>query len=442
MNDLYQLPQFNFKSKKNKKKKKDSIAVLGLAVLLASVFGFLAGMGPSLYFYFQVQDYLEKAEIAPIVLETEEGVEEYTPAVPQEKVVVEVAEKASPAVVSIIVSKNVPLTEDNYINPFKEFEEFFGPVPDDFQLPEYRQEETEKREIGGGSGFIVSEDGMILTNKHVILEEEADYAVFTNDGRSFSASVLARDPFKDLAILKIEQDKEIDETGEPSLESFPVLKMGDSDTLKIGQTVVAIGNALGEFRNTVSVGVVSGLGRQITATGGEFVTTLKDVIQTDAAINKGNSGGPLLNLRGEVVGINTAIASGAQSIGFSIPINDAKRAVSQVKEKGEIVYAFMGVRYLVVNKEIQEENKLPIDYGAWIQRGDQGEPAVLPDSAAEKAGIKEGDIILELDGKQVTEKETLSDIILDYDPGDAVDLKVLRAGKEITLKIILGKKSG
>ena len=444
MDEFYNLPQFNLKKKKKaRKKEKTGVVVIAIAVLLSSVFGFLAGSASSFYFYLQTKDYLEKANI-PLVSLDEEGKEnqEYTPVVPQEKVIVNAVEKASPAVVSIVVSKDVPVMEEYYVNPFDEFEDFFGPVPDDLQVPQYRQKGTEKKEIGGGSGFIISEDGMILTNKHVVLEEEADYTVFTNDGRSFSAEVLARDPFKDLSVLKIEQDKEVDSSGEIEMESFPVLGMGNSDNLKIGQTVIAIGNALGEFRNTVSVGVISGLGRKVTATGGEFVATLEDVIQTDAAINKGNSGGPLLNLRGEVVGINTAIASGAQSIGFSIPINKAKRAVEQVREEGKITYAFMGVRYFMINEEIQEENDLPVDYGAWIQGGAEGEPAVVLDSAADEAGVEEGDIILEFDNKKVTEENTLSDIILDYKPGDRVSLKVLRAGEEMTMDITLGEKSG
>lgn len=443
MDEFYQLPQFNLKRKK-KKRKKSNFALFALVVLLASVFGFLAGTGSSLYFYFQTRNYLEKANIPSVSLEKGgiNGEEKYTPLVPQEKAIMEAVEKASPAVVSIVVSKDVPVMEEYYVNPFEDLEDFFGPLPDDLRVPEYRQKGTEKKEIGGGSGFIISEDGMILTNKHVVLEEDADYTVFTNDGRSFSAKVLARDPFKDLSILKIEQDKEVDESGELDLESFPVLEIGDSDSLKIGQTVIAIGNALGEFRNTVSAGVISGLGRKVTATGGEFVATLEDVIQTDAAINKGNSGGPLLNLRGEVVGINTAIVSGAQSIGFSIPINKAKRAVSQVKEKGEITYAFMGVRYFLVNKKVQEENDLPVDYGAWIRGGSKGEPAVVPGSAADEAGIRSGDIILEFDGKKITEERSLSDIVLEYNPGDTVSLKVLRAGEEMTTEITLGEKSG
>ncbi|KKU95232.1 MAG: protease Do, partial [Candidatus Amesbacteria bacterium GW2011_GWB1_48_13] len=168
--------------------------------------------------------------------------------------------------------------EQYYVNPFGELGDPFG-----ISIPQLRQKGTQKQDIGSGTGFIVSKDGMILTNKHVVLDEAAEYTVFTNDGRKFSAKVLARDPLQDLAIIKIETEKTIDASGVLIQKDFPVVELGDSDKLQIGQTVVAIGNALGEFRNTVSVGVVSGLGRTISASSGDFVETIEDVIQTDAA---------------------------------------------------------------------------------------------------------------------------------------------------------------
>jgi len=334
----------------------------------------------------------------------------------------------------------VPIIEEYYYNPFKEFEQFFG-QPFEFQIPQYRQKGTEKKEIGGGTGFIISKDGMILTNKHVVLDKEAEYTVFTNDGKSYPAKVLARDPLQDLAIIKIEREKVVDKEGSFTLKSFPVAKLGNSDKLQIGQTVIAIGNALGEFRNTVSVGVVSGLGRTITASGGGLVETLEDVIQTDAAINKGNSGGPLLNLEGEVIGINTAMVQEAQSIGFAIPINKAKKDIKQVKTLGKIVYPFLGVRYVLITKKIQKENNLPVDYGAWITKGSNGEAAIFPGSAAEKAGLNENDIILEFNGEKITTDNSLAKIISKYNPGDRVTLKVLRAGKEKIFQVTLGERS-
>ena len=280
---------------------------------------------------------------------------------------------------------------------------------------------------------------MILTNKHVVLDKEAKYTVFTNDGRKFPAKVLAQDPLQDLAIIKIESNK-----------PFPVVQLGDSSRLQVGQTVIAIGNALGEFRNTVSVGVISGLGRRIVASGGGFFETLEDVIQTDAALNPGNSGGPLLNLNGEVVGINVAMVKGGQTIGFSMPINKAKRDIEQVKAYGKIVYPYLGVYYAIINKEIQKKYKLPVDYGAiigWnLVAGRTNEIfktkiAVVPGSAAEKAGLKRNDIILEFNGEKITTDNTLAKIIMKYRPGDEVLLKILRDKKIINIKATLGERS-
>jgi len=226
------------------------------------------------------------------------------------------------------------------------------------------------------------------------------------------------------------------------LRPFPTLSLGDSDQLEIGQTVIAIGNALGEFRNTVSIGVVSGLGRRITASGGDFIETLEDIIQTDAAINRGNSGGPLLNLKGEVIGINTAVALEAQNIGFAIPINKAKRDIEQVRKTGKIVYPFLGIRYILINDSVKKKYNLSVSSGALIVSGDKNEPAVMPGSAADKAGLKKGDVVLEFNGERITQKNSLSKIISKYNPGDKVKLKILRDGKEIEVEVVLGKRSG
>jgi serine protease Do len=305
------------------------------------------------------------------------------------------------------------------------------PIIGQFLIPEYRQKGIEKREIGGGTGFIVSEDGMILTNKHVVLDQEADYTVLTNDGKQYPARVLAKDPFQDLAILKIEDSN-----------SFPIVKLGDSDKLQIGQSVIAIGNALGEFQNTVSVGVISGLGRTITASGGGMVETLEDVIQTDAAINKGNSGGPLLDLKGEVIGINTAVSLEGENIGFTIPINKAKKDIKQVQELGKIVYPFLGIRYVVLNEKIQEDNDLPVNYGAYITSdASSGRSAITPGSPAETIGLRQGDIVLEFDSQKITTDNSLADIIRKYNPGDKIILKVLREGEEKFFTVTLDEMS-
>jgi len=339
----------------------------------------------------------------------------------EEEAVISVVKNSSPAVVSIVISKDVPI-----------YENLWGPV--------YQQKGTEKREVGGGSGFIVSEDGLILTNKHVVLDEDAEYTVFTSDGKKFPAKVLAKDPFQDLAIIKITQESNTDEEGNVITETFPVLMLGDSDDIEIGQSVIAIGNALAQFNNTVSSGLISGLGRNITASGESFSEDLIDIIQTDAAINKGNSGGPLLNLRGEVIGINTAIANDAQSIGFSIPINYAKRDIQQIKERGEIVYPFIGIRYLMIDEKIREQEELSVDYGVLLADINTKERAIFPGSPAEDAGLKERDIVLELNNEKITTTNNLMKILMKYNPGDEVILKVLRSNEEIEIRLTLSER--
>ena len=426
--NLYESPKFSFPKFKFPKIIKSKIFWFVVStVFISSLFGFLAGLVSGSYFYLEIKDYLSDINIElPGVTKIIE--KEYIPQTTQEQAVIKVVEDYSPAVVSIIVTKDVPIMEQYYYNPFY------------FQLPQYLQQGTQKQEVGGGSGFLVSKEGMVITNKHVVLDEEAEYTVFTNDGKSYPAKVLAKDPFQDLAILKIDQEKIVDEYGNFTLMSFPVVKLGDSDSLQMGQMVIAIGNVLGEFRNSVSVGVVSGLGRTITAEGGGFVETIEDVIQTDAAINRGNSGGPLLNLKGEVVGINTAMIQEAQSIGFAITINKAKRDIEQVKKIGRIVYPLLGIRYVPVTEKIKEDNNLPVSYGAWITQGAGGEPAVYPDSAAEKAGLREGDIILEFEGEKITAENTLAKMIQKHEPEDEVVLKIFREGEEKEMTVILDER--
>lgn len=380
----------------------------------------MGGVISSVFFDSQIKEFLQKFKI-----ELPQNAQGYVPQTFEEEKTISAVQEVSPAVVSIIITKDLPVLEEYYINPF---EEFFGPG---FQIPQYRQKGTEKKEIGGGTGFIISTDGMLITNRHVVADTEADYTVLTNDGKKYPAEVIARDPVQDFAILKIENAN----------GNFPIVKFGDSSQLQIGQTVIAIGNALGEFKNTVSVGVISGLGRTVTASGGGITETLENVIQTDAAINKGNSGGPLLNLKGEVIGINTAMASEAENVGFAIPINRAKRAIEQVKSIGKIVYPFLGVRYVLVTEAIQKENNLPVDYGALIMAGENGEPAVTPESAADKAGLKEGDIILELNGQKISPDNSLAKLLMDYIPGDKVTLKVLKEGQEKNIEVVLGERS-
>ncbi len=407
-----------------------------LTIAIALVIGLIAGTFSSIYLAPLVNKWLgsKEAEDAhpDLFLEPDSfplgGEEEETEEIKEKpESIADVVEMASPAVVSVIVSKYVSVIEEYYINPFEELEERYG-RRFGFEVPQYREKGKELQEISGGTGFIVSSDGLVITNKHVVYDEDAEYTVLTNDGQKYSVQVLARDPIQDIAVLKI------------PVTDLPTVKLGDSDKLRIGQTVIAIGNALGEFRNTVSVGVISGLARSVIATGGGMSEQLEEVIQTDAAINRGNSGGPLLNLYGEVIGINTAIALDAENIGFAISINKVKKAIIDVQTKGKISYPFLGVRYILIDKTIQEKNDLPVDYGVWVVRGDKpGEVAVTPGSAADKAGIVENDIILEVDGKKITLKNTLAKIILKHSVGDKIILKVLRYGGEKIIEAELGE---
>jgi len=386
-----------------------------------------------------LKSYLDRIISKPVGTQEPEAGQpaEYVPQTTQEQAVIKVVKDYSPAVVSIIVTKDLPVIEEYYVSPF---EGLFNDPFFQIQVPQYRQNGTEKKEIGGGSGFIVSEDGIVITNKHVVLDAEADYMVLTTDGRKFPAKVLAKDPAQDLAVLKIEKEKVAGADGNFSFKPFPVVKLGDSSKIEIGQSVIAIGNALGEYRNTISVGVVSGLGRTITASGGGLVETLEDVIQTDAAINKGNSGGPLLNLRGEVIGINTATVLDAQNIGFAVPINLAKSNIQKAVNSGKITYPFLGVRSVIISDQVQKDNNLPVSYGAWVVSGNN-EVAVLPDSAAAKAGIKDKDIILEINNKNITEQDTLLEIIQNYNAGETVTMKILSDGKEKTVSVTLGERT-
>ncbi len=414
--ELYNLPKINISYKSKKRNNGSKLIVLLISLSLVS--GFIAGAISSSVVYYRIAERLN--DLAAI---------DNSPQADQETAVIKAVEDASPAVVSIVISKDVPILEQYLeIGPFG-------------ITPQYRQKGTEKVDVGGGTGFIVSKEGLILTNKHVVLDDKADYTVFTNDGKKFPAKVLAKDPYQDIAIIKIEQENNIDEEGNAVFIEFPVLELGDSDNLQTGQTVIAIGNALAEFRNTVSSGVISGLSRTITASGETFVEVLEDVIQTDAAINKGNSGGPLLNLKGEVIGINTAIANDAQSIGFAIPINKAKRDIEQIQTIGRIVYPFIGIRYVLVNEKVKEEYGLSVDYGALIIDGGSEGPAVTPSSPADKASLKEGDIVLELNNKKITIDNTLAEIIMEYNPGDEAVLKVLKDNNEIEVKIIFDERT-
>ncbi|OGE87758.1 MAG: hypothetical protein A3J07_03535 [Candidatus Doudnabacteria bacterium RIFCSPLOWO2_02_FULL_49_13] len=346
--------------------------------------------------------------------------------VSEESAVVDVVKRASPAVVSIIISKDLNKIPGYSTSPFD-----LGPFGLD---PFYNNRNNSGsvqpniQEVGGGSGFIISSDGLIATNKHVVEDTAATYTVLTNDGKKYDAEVLSRDPINDLALVKIKAS------------GLPTLSLGDTTKLEIGQKVIAIGNSLGQYRNTVTTGVVSGIGRTITANGvSSGSEQLEGVIQTDAAINPGNSGGPLLDIGGSVIGINTAIDRQGQLVGFAIPINDFKKDLESFNKFGRIVKPFLGVRYVLINDTIKEENKLAVNYGAFIVPGTAGNPAVAPGSSAEKAGLKEGDIILEFNGVQINQEHSLAQVIKDYNPDDVVKMKILTKGTTKDITVTLGE---
>ena len=399
------------------------VSVIGTVLALGTI-GPLFGLGeegggPILF---------NKPAIIDKIIETVTERETTERVIRQDELIVTVVETVSPAVVSVIATKDVPVVERFFADPFADdplLQQFFGDEGSGFRIPQFRQKGTQRQEVSSGTGFIVSEDGLVITNKHVVSDTEAAYTALLNDGRKISAEVLARDPLQDLAVLKIKGS------------GFAIARLGDSSAVKIGQSVVAIGNALGEFSNTVSVGVVSGLKRSVVASGAlTGPEMLQELIQTDAAINPGNSGGPLLNIRGEVIGINTAIAQGAENIGFAIPINKAKRALENVKEHGRIIYPFFGVRYVLITKDFAEQNKLARDYGVLVT-GSDGEPAVVAGSPAEKAGLKTGDIILEFNGERIDIDNTLAALIQKYKVGEKVSLKVFRNDKELEIEAVL-----
>lgn len=278
-------------------------------------------------------------------------------------------------------------------------------------------------QTGAGTGIVVSSDGLILTNKHVVQGGDS-FTIVTSDNKEYkNAKVIATDPANDIAFMKVEA------------KDLRPAELGDSDKVEVGQSVVAIGNALGQFQNTVTTGVISGKSRPITAAGGDGeAEKLTNLFQTDAAINPGNSGGPLVDIEGRVIGINTAVAGSAENIGFAIPINDAKASLESVQKNGKISRAYLGVRFVMLNEQIAKANDLPASSGALVYgRGNQF--AVVPNSPAAKAGIKEGDIITKFDGQDVNEENPLNSFINKKKPGDTVTLTVLRDGKEQQVKV-------
>ena len=319
----------------------------------------------------------------------------------EESVVIDVVEKSSDSVVTVSVERPSRRVID--FSPFGGFSQ--------------RVEEGEPQDIG--TGFVVSSDGLIVTNKHVVSQTNLKYKVITKDNKEYEAKKISRDPVNDLAIIKIDA------------AGLKPLELGDSSNLKVGQFVIAIGTALGEFRNTVTTGVISGLGRGISAGNPfeGFVEELDNVIQTDAAINPGNSGGPLLNSSGQVIGVNVAVAQGAQNIGFAIPVNTLKDALAQFNTTGGFpAKPLLGVQYQMVGEQTAILNDVP--QGAYVVD-------VVANSAAVEAGIEVGDIIVEFDGQKVNEDTPLSDLITKKKVGDSVAIKIFRDDKTIDATAVL-----
>lgn len=283
-----------------------------------------------------------------------------------------------------------------------------------------------QNQSGAGTGIILSSDGYILTNKHVI-EGSRELVIVTSDGTVYDdVEVVGADPLNDIAFLKVNGVKDL----QPAT-------LGDSSSVRIGQNVVAIGNSLGEFHNTVTSGIISGTGRPIAAIAeeGDDPETLTDLIQTDAAINHGNSGGPLTNLSGQVIGINTAIAEDAQSIGFAIPINSAKGIIEHLLKTGKVQRAYLGINYVMITPEMAKKENLSVKKGALIT-SDQGQ-SVISGSPAEKAGLKDGDIIAKVGDLEVGDRGSVASLISEYSVGERVQLDVIRDGKPMTVTVEL-----
>lgn len=331
----------------------------------------------------------------------------------EESVVIEVAERVSPSVVTVGIKKTQILRRSLFDTD--RFSDPFGV----FGRPQGRVEERQiEQDIG--TGFIISADGLIVTNKHVVSDTDAKYRVISKDGKEYEVQKIYRDPANDLAIVKIDAS------------GLQPVELGDSNKLKVGQFVIAIGTALGEFRHTVTTGVVSGLGRGITAGSPYegFAERLDDVIQTDAAINPGNSGGPLLNSAGQVIGVNTAVSSQAENIGFAIPINVVAEAIDNFNKTGQFNRPYLGVRYRMIDQKLALLNEVP--QGAYVVE-------VLPDSPAGKGGVEEGDIITKFGGKKVDGEDEagLAKEIGSHKVGERIEAEIWRDGETKTLMVTL-----
>ncbi|HMH70241.1 MAG TPA: trypsin-like peptidase domain-containing protein [Candidatus Saccharimonadales bacterium] len=283
---------------------------------------------------------------------------------------------------------------------------------------------TQEQE-GAGTGIIVGKNGYILTNKHVI-DGATTVGVILSDGTSYTdVKVLGTDPLNDVAFLKID-----------GVSNLPAAELGDSTSVRVGQKVVAIGNSLGQYQNTVTSGIISGTGRPVSAQAGNSIESLTDLIQTDAAINPGNSGGPLLNLKGQVIGINTAIAQDAQGIGFSIPINSTKGVLKGVLAGGEVRRAYIGVNFIPITADVAKHYNLSVKKGAYVFSGNDA-AAVVAGGPGAKAGIKDKDIITKIGSIEVGDRGGIASLVGEYAPGETIQVTLIRGGQTMTVTVTL-----
>lgn len=382
--------------------------VLIIALAVSVFFGALAG-GLTSFFLFS-SDVLESDSDMPEVAiegiseETEEALRDL---IADQEATIAVVEQVTPAVVSIYTEKEFAKSD------------FLGSVEVTYEF----------ERVGGGTGFFVTADGLIVTNRHVVSQTDARYIVVTSDGQEYEAGVLARDVLLDLAFLRVQGS------------GFKTILLGDSDAVRIGETVLAVGNTLSAYENSVTKGIISGVDRTIAAGDGfGQQEVIEKAIQTDAPISEGNSGGPLINLYGEVIGVNTAVSTIGESLGFAIPINAVKPLLDDVIVYGRIIRPWLGVRYVMIDDDIREEFELTAEVGALIvpEEATQG-ASIISGSPAALAGLQAGDVILSVGTIALGEDKNLAEAINSYEPGDLVTLTVLRDGQTIYLDVTLAE---
>lgn len=390
MSDKKESKENNSIEKTEKKHSNDKV----VAVVLLVIISVGAGFGGSVLFELVNPNQNTTKELVSIESEGD--------------VVQDVVEKVGPSVVSIVTTGKTT-TNNSFYNMF------YG-------------RGIEQETQSAATGLIISKDGYIVTNKHVVPEDTTSVKVVTRDGKEYeNVEVIARDSMNDIAFLKI-----------PNVSDLTPAEFSQSD-VTVGQKVIAIGNALGEYQNTVTAGIVSGVGRTITAqTSDGKAETLTNLVQTDAAINQGNSGGPLVTYDGKIVGINTAIVQGAEGLGFAIPTSEISGLADSILKSGKISRAYLGVYHTTITESLANSHKLPVNEGAYLTTND-GSSAIIKDSPADKAGLRTGDIITAIDGEKITSNKSLSSITSHKKPGDKVELTILRGDEEKKITVELSE---